>query len=212
MDEDEVDRPVADDLVCDPDIAASRVGDIADGSLARGSAWRRAARALRVRRRLEGRVLLQHLPLELAKRSGGLDPHLVGKRPPKRLVARERLRVPAGPVEREHVLQAEALAKRVLGDQRFELADHVAVMAEREVGLDPLLERGQAELLETRALVPGERLRDLGQRGPAPERKRVTPAAPSPSGHRLPRAPGERRRPQRSKRVRSSSSFPTWSR
>ena len=82
--------------------------------------------------------------------------------------------MPAGPVEREHVLQAEALAKRVLGDQRFELTDHVAVMAEREVGLDPLLERCNAELLETRALVPGERLRDLGQRGPAPERKRVT--------------------------------------
>jgi hypothetical protein len=82
--------------------------------------------------------------------------------------------VPARPVEREHVLRADALAKRVLGDQRLELADHVPVMAEREVGLDPPLECDEAELLETRALVFRERLRELGKRGPAPERERLT--------------------------------------
>jgi hypothetical protein len=32
VDENEVDRPVADDLVGDPDVATSRVGDIAHGS------------------------------------------------------------------------------------------------------------------------------------------------------------------------------------
>ena len=71
------------------------------------------------------------------------------------------------------MLRADALAKRVLGDQRFELTDHVAVMAEREVGLDPPLERDEAELLETRALVSRERFRELGERGPTPERERL---------------------------------------
>jgi hypothetical protein len=47
-------------------------------------------------------------------------------------------------------------------------------MTEREVGLDPPLERRHAELLETRALMPGERLRKLGECGPAPECERVT--------------------------------------
>ena len=80
------------------------------------------------------------------------------------------------------MLRAEPLAQRVLGDQRLELADHVAVMPEREVGLDPPFERGEAELLEARALVPGERLRELGECRPAPERERVA--------QQLPRLPG----------------------
>ena len=90
--------------------------------------------------------------------------------------------MPARAVEREHVLRAEPFAKRVLGDQRLELADDVAVMPEREVGLDPPFECGEAELLEARALVPGERLRELGERRPAPERERATQQLP-----RLPR-------------------------
>ena len=58
--------------------------------------------------------------------------------------------------------------------QRFELAHHVAVAAEREVGLDPRFERGQAELLEPRTLAAARTApSELGQRGPAPERQRL---------------------------------------
>ena len=67
------------------------------------------------------------------------------------------------------------------GDQRLELADDVAVVPEREVGLDPPFECGEAELLETRALVPGERLGELGQRRAAPERQRVAQQLASPA-------------------------------
>ena len=63
---------------------------------------------------------------------------------------------------------------RVLGDQRLELADQLGVAAEREVGLDPLLERRQPQVLEPAALGLGERLvRELGERRPAPERERL---------------------------------------
>jgi hypothetical protein len=45
-----------------------------------------------------------------------------------------------------------------VGDQQLELTDDVA--SEGEIGFDPPVERGDAEL-ETRALVPGERLPEL---------------------------------------------------
>ena len=46
---------------------------------------------------------------------------------------------------------------------------------QREVGLDPLLERDCAELLEPCDLGLGERLvEEVGERRPAPERERVT--------------------------------------
>ena len=73
-------------------------------------------------------------------------------------------------VEREHQLRAQPLTMRVLGDQRLELADEVGVAAEREVGLDPLLERREPQVLQPPRLdaartAPAE----LGQRRPAPE-------------------------------------------
>ena len=80
------------------------------------------------------------------------------------------------------MLRAELLAERVLGDQRLELADHVAVMPEREVGLDPPFECGEAELLEARALVPGEGLRELGECRSAPERERRAQQLPRLAG------------------------------
>ena len=163
-------------------------------------------------RQLEGRVLLQHQPLELAQRSRRLDPELLGERPPECLVAGERLGVPARPVEGEHVLGAKTFAERMLGDQRLELADHVAMVPERELGLDPQLDRGEAKLLEPRALVPGERLRELGQRLAAPERERAAQQLARLPGIALRRAPAGRAATERSKRERSSSSSPTSSR
>ena len=82
--------------------------------------------------------------------------------------------MPPRAIEREHVLGAEAFPQRLLGDQCLELADDVALMPEREVGLDPQFDCGQTKLLEPRALVPGEGLREFGQRGAAPERERLT--------------------------------------
>ena len=105
----------------------------------------------------------------------------------------------AGPVEREHVLRAEPLSERVLRDQRLQLADDVAMAAEREVGLDPPFERAEAQLLEPRRLVRCEGLRELGERRPAPERERARRAAASPAGLLLGERPrGRRRRSARS--------------
>jgi hypothetical protein len=175
VDEHEVERAVADDLVGDPDVGASGVGDVTRGIHTDGAdvLWGRSGTRLAARVQLEGRVLLQHLPLELAQGRGRLDPELFVERPPEGLVARERLGLPTRTVEREHVLGAEALAERMLGDQRLQLSDDVAVMPERELGLDPQFDRSKSNLLEPCALVPAEGLGELGERGAAPERERV---------------------------------------
>ena len=56
-------------------------------------------------------------------------------------VGLERLRLPAGAVKREHPLAVQALAQRVLSDQRVELADHLGVPTGLEVGVDRHLGR-----------------------------------------------------------------------
>ena len=138
--------------------------------------------------------------LELAQLAAGLDPELLDERPPRLLVGLERLGLAARAVEREHQLAAQALAQRVLVDQRLELAD------ERRRGapsarsrVDPLLERSEAQLLEPGDLAPGRRARRRSRRAAA----RATARARRPGG------PLSRRR---SKRARSSSSCATCSR
>ena len=54
------------------------------------------------------------------------------------------------------------------------VCDHGVVPAELDLGLQPILERGQPELVEPGDLVLEERLeREIGERRPAPERERV---------------------------------------
>ena len=124
-------------------------------------------------REVERRVLGQDLPLELPQRRARLDPELVERRS-RVAVGLERLRLPARAVEREHQLPAQPLAVRVLRDQRLQLADQLRVAAEREVGLDPLLQRRQPQILQPAGLDARERLLvELGQRRPAPQRERL---------------------------------------
>ena len=89
-------------------------------------------------------------PLELRERPPGSRPSSSTSdlAPP---VGGERVRLAPGAIEREHQLAAKALAQRLRGDQRLELADEVGVAPERELGLDPLLEGAPAELLEAAA-------------------------------------------------------------
>ena len=159
-----------------PTSASSASRPISSVWLARGAAveHRRGCDRVAVRRRaLEAGILDEHAPLEVLQRRARVDPELVGERAPERLVARERLGLTARAVEREHLLRAKALAQRVTGDERLELAHHLGVATQREVGLDAPLERREPELLEASGLGVGERLRELGQRRPAPQRQRA---------------------------------------
>src|SRR5689334_7715211 len=58
------------------------------------------------------------------------------------------------------------------GDERLELADQLGVATEREVGFDPLLERRDTCLLQSRDLILRERRQgEVGQRRPSPKRQ-----------------------------------------
>jgi hypothetical protein len=91
--------------------------------------------------------------LELA---AGFDPELLDESATRLLVASERLRLPAGTVQREHQLDAQPLPQRLARDVRLELPDERRVAAEGKIGLEPLLERLQAELLDAGDLGLGE--------------------------------------------------------
>ena len=58
----------------------------------------------------------------------------------------------------------------MFADEHLDLTDELCEAAEREVGLDPPLERLQAELFESEDLRLRERfVREVGKRRPAPE-------------------------------------------
>ena len=62
----------------------------------------------------------------------------------------------------------------MLGDERLELADELVVAPEREVRVDPELDRRQPDLLEPGDRRLGEALvGEVGERRAAPQRQRV---------------------------------------
>jgi hypothetical protein len=91
----------------------------------------------------------------------------------------ERLRLPSATIERDHRLPVKPLAQGVLGGESENLAERLRVPTERELRFDPLLERGQPQLLE--AL-------DLGLQNPCTRgrRTRDRPRASSFAGRRAP--------------------------
>jgi hypothetical protein len=104
----------------------------------------------------------------------GLHADLLHERGARDTVRRERLRLAAAPVQREHPLRVEPLAQRVRGHERVELGDHVGVPARGQVGLDGRLGRARPQLLQPADLRSGERLvGDVGQRVAAPQRERL---------------------------------------
>jgi hypothetical protein len=101
-------------------------------------------------------VMKEDQALELAKLSSGLEPELLGKEPPRVSISLERVRLPAGPVEREHEPAPEPLAERVLLDGRAKLRDELLVTPLQKTCLNEILEHDKLELLEPLNLVAGE--------------------------------------------------------
>ncbi len=108
---------------------------------------------------IERRVLPKDRPLQLLERGTWLDPELVDERTSRGLVGVQRLSLPARPVQRRHqICLRKALAKRVLGDEYVELPDQLVVAPECEVGVDPELERCEADLPRAGRWPPGAKL------------------------------------------------------
>ena len=98
-------------------------------------------------------------------------PELVDEGLPSVRVRLERVRLPSGAVERENQLAPGSLPVRLPCDELLELGYEGCVSAEREVGLDPLLERREPEFLQVRRGAAGRLAGEVGERRPAPERQ-----------------------------------------
>ena len=129
----------------------------------------------RLRRRCregERGILLEDAALELAQRGSRLDPELVDQGRARGAERVERFGLAPAAIQREHLQRPEALAQRVLGDERGELGRRLGVAPARQVCLERALERDEAQLVDargdrTRARLAGQ----VRQRGAAPERQ-----------------------------------------
>ena len=128
----------------------------------------------------------------------GSSPELVQCRP-RISVGRERLGLPARAVQREHQQPAEALAVRMLRYQRLQLADQLRLAPERQVRLDPLLQRRQpadppdAPPPQARTTRVESRPAPSRAKAPAPDQAAPpTPARDHRPPLRRPRGPGPR--------------------
>ena len=162
--EHDVQRSVPDHLVGDREVAA---GDVAHGAVRCPSGCRRRRRGL---------VLTQHRQLEGAELGRRLDAQLLVERRAERAVRRQRVGLAAGAVQREHEQPPGALAQRVRRDEPLELGHERAVLAAGQVGVDAVLQGAEAQVLQARALTGRERLAELGERRPAPQRQGVVQA------------------------------------
>ena len=156
-------------------------------------------------------ILTENRLLELHDRPARLEAELLHQHAPRVLVGLQRLGLPAAAVQGEHQLPAQPLAQRMTGDEGLELGDDLAVASEREVGLDPFLDGGQAELLEAGDLLLRERVEARSRRAAGRAR------APAPrGGASMPRALRRRRVPSApcasSVAKRSASSCPSSTR
>src|SRR5688500_2861447 len=133
---------------------------------------------------LEGRVVTEDGSLEPAERRAGLDSQLVDERATRLLVGLERLRLPSCAIERDHELRPKPLSKRIRLDERFELADHQRVAPEGQLRFDPMLDRGETQILQTRYLTLREPLvREVRQRRAPPEPERPSEQLDGSFGH-----------------------------
>jgi hypothetical protein len=124
-----------------------------------GPSWRRRERFGRAERG----ILVEHRLVQAPQLWTGLDPQFPDELLPRVGVRVQRLCLPPGAIQRKHLLPAQPLAQRMGGRQRGQLAREFAMAANREVGIDAVLQGRQSKLLDTRDL--GLQRRLIGQVG-----------------------------------------------
>jgi hypothetical protein len=120
------------------------------------------------------RVLAQYLFVERPQLGRGIDPELVGQEGAGAVEGRQRVRLPARPVQRDHQLAPQPLAQWMLGGQALEFADEVALVSRVEIGGDAVLDGGQPQLGEPRDLGLQRRgVGEIGERWSLPQVERL---------------------------------------
>ena len=134
--------------------------------------------------------MLEDRALEALQRRARLDAELVDEGATGLAEDGQRFGLPTGPVERRHQTRHQTFPQRMLGNAGPQLRDELTVAPQREVGLDPELERRETDLLESgdRGLREA-RVRQVGQGRASPERQRVVQPLRGPANSPLARSP-----------------------
>ena len=107
--------------------------------------------------------------LQVAQLRGGLDTELFSQETAEVGESLQGFRLPAQPVERNHQLPAQALSQGILLDQVPEPIQHLCLPAECQLCVDGILERHEAQFIESADLRLGKRLiSEIGQRRSSP--------------------------------------------
>ena len=133
----------------------------------------RDSRATILGRRVEGRILGEHPRLELLQARARIEAELFDQRRTSLAERPQRIGLAAGAVQRQHQQLPQPLPQRVALAQRLQLPRHIAMAAQRQIGLDPGLDRGQRQLVQPRPLTERELgVGELDQRLVATQRER----------------------------------------
>ena len=118
--------------------------------------------------------LAQHRLLKLAQFLTRLQPQLLGQHRPGAVVGRQRLRLTLAAIQRQHQQAPQSLADRMLGDQAFQLACHLRVPPQPEIGFHAAFQHDQPKLLQPRAFQrEGFHVGHVRERTAAPQPQRL---------------------------------------
>ena len=131
----------------------------------------------------ELRVLAEDRGVQFAQPRARLDAELGHQHRPGAAVCLERFGLSPRPVQRGHQEPAGPFAERMLRHEPLERGNDVDVAPEGELRLHPTLEREDPQLLEPRDDRRERRLvREVGERRPPPEEKRLGEGVGGPCG------------------------------
>jgi hypothetical protein len=122
-----------------------------------------------ISREFQRSVVAEDRLLQTLQLRRGLQSELLIQPPAAARIDLQCVGLAAAPIQRKHQQADQPLARRMLGRQPLELGDDERVLALRQPRINPLLQRGEAQLLEPRDLCLRERLVPrVGQRGTTP--------------------------------------------
>ena len=78
-----------------------------------------------------------------------VEPEFLAQPRAQRAERTQRITLATGPVERQHQVTGQPLAERVLADQALELTDQLPGPPGAQIGVDPIFDRRQAELVQS---------------------------------------------------------------
>ncbi len=121
---------------------------------------------------MEPGLLAEDRRVQLLELRPRVDAQLVEQDAARLLVDRERVRLAARAVQREHQQRARPFAECVRGGKSLQLGNDLGCASTVELRLEAVLERVRSELLEPALLAGCEGLElEVDVRAPAPERE-----------------------------------------